>query len=129
MLLLFAILIIACSRPPQPPDERQTQPLSPLLLEGSAGLVGPRLPFSLEQNQPNPFNPKTTISFLVPDSTRITLEIFNVTGQRVTTLVDTTLGAGHYSYSWDATGRESGIYFYKVCSTEQCITKKMVLIK
>jgi serine protease len=100
------------------------------------GLAEATLPqgFSLDQNYPNPFNPKTTISYSLPTTSYVTLEIFNVLGQRVTTLVDQTMGAGQHQVDWNSTDQSgnsvaSGIYFYRLTTEGQTLSKKMLLLK
>ncbi|MFN3561880.1 MAG: T9SS type A sorting domain-containing protein, partial [Chloroherpetonaceae bacterium] len=90
-----------------------------------------QLPFdyALDQNYPNPFNPVTTIQFSLAKTGKVTLEIFNILGQKVGTLVDGTLAAGAYRYQWNATGMASGVYFYRLRSNEFVATKKMLLVK
>ncbi len=97
---------------------------------------GPILPkeLQLEQNYPNPFNPTTTIEFSLEHGAAVSLEIVNLLGQRVTTLMDQSLPAGSYSIRWDATGADgspvtSGVYFYLLKAGDQKEVKKMVLIK
>jgi hypothetical protein len=90
--------------------------------------------FGLLQNAPNPFNPKTTIAFNLPASTDVTLEIYDVAGRRVTTLVNERLGAGEHRVEWNgvaSTGERvaSGVYFYKLTAGEENVSKKMVLLK
>lgn len=84
----------------------------------------------LYQNYPNPFNPTTTIEFSLPNSSFVTLKIFNILGQEVTTLVSKKLPAGSYKFSWDGNSLASGIYFYRL-KTEQGFarTKRMLLLK
>lgn len=91
-------------------------------------------PISLSNNYPNPFNPITEISFELPAPTHITLEIYNVLGQRVTTLHDGLLEAGEYLIQWDATDEtgaqvSSGVYFYRLIAGDLIETKKMLLLK
>ena len=89
----------------------------------------------LHHNYPNPFNPETTISFsLSEQSSFVTLDIFNVRGQQVRTLVNEQLSSGFYTYVWDGksdTGRSvtSGIYFYKMQNADYIRTRKMILLK
>jgi PKD repeat protein len=85
--------------------------------------------YGLDQNYPNPFNPTTEIAFSLPNAARVTLEVFNVVGQRVAVLADGTYGAGSHIVTWDAAGNSSGVYFYRLTTTEFTQTKKMMLIK
>lgn len=85
--------------------------------------------FELEQNYPNPFNPSTEIRFQVPASQQVSLEVHNLLGQRVAVLVNATLQAGSYNFSFDASNLGSGIYFYTLKASNQVMTKKMTLIK
>ena len=85
--------------------------------------------FALDQNYPNPFNPTTSISFALPEAGRVTIEIFNVLGQKVENLADGQFGAGYHSVQWDATRHSSGVYFYRLTTDEFIESKKMMLIK
>ena len=85
--------------------------------------------FELYQNYPNPFNPRTIISFGIPVSSQVTLKVYNSLGEEVAELVNQNLGAGSYSYSFDAAGFPSGMYVYTLQTGEQLISKKMTLIK
>jgi photosystem II stability/assembly factor-like uncharacterized protein len=86
--------------------------------------------FSLYQNYPNPFNPTTTISYQLPVSSEVELCIYNILGQRVTTLVSTTQPAGNYKLRWDATGLAGGVYFYRLRTDKGYLqTRKMMLLK
>jgi len=86
--------------------------------------------FELRQNYPNPFNPKTTIEFQIPNHEFISLNIYNVLGQHVTTLVSKELDPGIYKYNWDASSYTSGLYFYQLeVGGRIAETKKLVLIK
>lgn len=64
----------------------------------------------LFQNYPNPFNPATTISFYLPEPVEVSLSVFNVVGQPVTTLTKGVLNAGEHHFEWNATGYPSGMY-------------------
>ena len=95
-----------------------------------------RLPyrFELAQNYPNPFNPVTTIEYSLPKRSQVTIEIFNVLGQKVRTLVNEAKSAGSYRIEWngsDDTGRpvSSGVYLYRFQAGDIVQTKKMLLIK
>jgi flagellar hook assembly protein FlgD len=87
----------------------------------------------LEQNYPNPFNPETTIRYTVSaygDTPRLVdLSIYNLLGQKVTTLVSGRQTAGSYKVEWDARDFPSGVYFYKLSTKEFTKMKKMILIK
>ena len=85
--------------------------------------------FLLSQNYPNPFNPSTTISFDLPKTSEVTLKIFNILGEELTTLVSGKLTAGTYSYEWDGSNVVSGIYLYKLEAEGYVKTKKMILMR
>jgi hypothetical protein len=89
--------------------------------------------FALKQNYPNPFNPITNIEYQIPYSELVELSIYNLLGQKVTTLVNNIQTAGRYQVQWDASGFASGIYIYrlKVQGQKQnaVFTKKLVLLK
>jgi hypothetical protein len=92
------------------------------------------LSYSLEQNYPNPFNPSTNISFSLKVNSHIILSIYNLMGQKVTTLVNQELAAGTHSVTWkgvDSRGENvtSGMYFYRIETDNFTATKKMVLLK
>jgi hypothetical protein len=85
--------------------------------------------FALYQNYPNPFNPTTEISFALPNAANVKLEIFNIMGQRVATLIDQRLQAGNHSVVWDGSQVASGIYFYRLDAGDYVESRKMVLLK
>jgi PKD repeat protein len=85
--------------------------------------------FSLEQNRPNPFNPITEIAFSLPSDTHVKLEVFNITGRLVATLVDNYYSAGYHIVTWNAVNQASGVYFYKLTSENFTESKKMILMK
>ena len=85
--------------------------------------------FALEQNRPNPFNPSTSISFSLPVSQYIRLEIFNLLGQSVAVLADGEFPAGSHELAWDGSSAPTGVYFYRLSSAAQTITRKMMLLK
>ncbi|MEQ8523192.1 phosphodiester glycosidase family protein [Gracilimonas sp.] len=84
---------------------------------------------SLKQNYPNPFNPTTKISFTLPSADQVDLEVFDVLGRRVASLVDERLGAGSHTINFDASRLSSGIYLYRLTTGEATISRKMTLIK
>jgi hypothetical protein len=85
--------------------------------------------FSVAQNVPNPFNPTTTISFTLAEPGKVTIEVFNSAGQRVETLVNTSMSAGVHSIAWNASKHAAGMYFYTVKSGDFSKTMKMTLLK
>ena len=85
--------------------------------------------FSLNQNYPNPFNPQTTIQYSLPQSDKVVLSIYNINGQLIETLVNETKDAGTYSVTWDGSRWGSGVYFYKIETSEHTQVNKMVLVK
>ena len=85
--------------------------------------------FRLEQNYPNPFNPSTTIEFALPRQAEVTLQIFDLLGRAVTTLVDDELGAGSYKLTFEAEDLPSGIYFYRLQAGDFIKTRKFTLLK
>jgi len=90
--------------------------------------------FSLKQNFPNPFNPTTKIEFVLSKSGQVKIEIFNILGEKVKTLTDQYLKAGHQMIEWDGKddlGKEvtSGVYFYRLQTEDLTETKKMVLLR
>lgn len=92
---------------------------------------GPDLPerVALHQNYPNPFNPVTQIEYELPASQDVRIEVFNVQGQRVATLVNGSQSAGTQQVSFDASSLSSGVYLYRLTTPEQTLTKKMLLVK
>ena len=85
--------------------------------------------FSVAQNAPNPFNPTTTISFNLVDAGNVSIEVYNVAGQNVDTIVDGFMDAGSHSVVWDASDFSAGVYFYTVKSVGLSRTMKMTLLK
>lgn len=90
--------------------------------------------FALLQNYPNPFNPETSISFEIPKSSHVTLEIINILGATVATPINETLAAGRHTVAFrgvtpEGSALPSGIYFYRMRSEQFESTRKMVLLK
>ncbi|MBK7142200.1 MAG: T9SS type A sorting domain-containing protein [bacterium] len=90
--------------------------------------------FELRQNYPNPFNPNTTIRFSLPSRSQVKIEVFNLLGQSVRTLVKDQLSAGQHVVEWDGrdeSGQEvaSGVYLYRMSAGELELTRKMLLIR
>ena len=89
--------------------------------------------YVLLQNYPNPFNPSTTIGFSIPQTSNVSIDIFNVVGERVASLVNQTLEAGYHSVDFNASNLSSGTYIYQLKASGQngtfVETKKMLLMK
>jgi hypothetical protein len=85
--------------------------------------------FALLQNYPNPFNPVTVIAFDLARDGRTTLEVFDVLGRRVRTLVDGMLPAGEHRVTLDAASLPSGTYIYRLQAVEFTQSRKMLLLK
>ncbi|NUM61234.1 MAG: T9SS type A sorting domain-containing protein [Ignavibacteriaceae bacterium] len=97
--------------------------------------INPSL-FILYQNYPNPFNPSTTIRYSIPVSrnsskgeTFVTLKVYDVLGNEITTLINEEKSAGNYEIQFDATDIPSGVYFYTLRTEEFTQTRKLVLLK
>lgn len=78
---------------------------------------------------PNPFNPVTTLNFALPEAGRVNLNVYNLSGQRVASLVDGYRNAGNHEVTWDASGLPSGVYFVKVQTGAQQLVQKLLLTK
>jgi len=87
------------------------------------------LDYSLEQNYPNPFNPTTKISFVLPKNGMTSLSVYNLIGEKVATLVNGQMNAGHHEVTFDASKLSTGVYFYRLDSGSFSQTRKMLLIK
>ncbi len=90
--------------------------------------------FALHQNHPNPFNPRTAIGFELPANAHVILEIYNMLGQKIATLIDERRPAGFQQVTWDGTDNAgkvvgSGVYFYYIKSGRFEATKKLVLLR
>ncbi|NOY58561.1 MAG: T9SS type A sorting domain-containing protein [Calditrichaeota bacterium] len=85
--------------------------------------------FQLEQNYPNPFNNETVIRYQLPKNSHVTLNIYNMTGQKVRTLIDAFQTSGMHSVHLDAKDLASGLYLYKITTDRFVKTKKMLLLK
>lgn len=85
--------------------------------------------YSLYQNYPNPFNPSTAISYQVPMVNRVTIEVYDVLGREVKTLVNGTKFPGNYEVKFDASDLPSGVYFYRMTAANFSQVKKLLLLK
>jgi hypothetical protein len=84
--------------------------------------------FLLSANYPNPFNPSTDISFQIPETGRVRLSVFNLTGQKVATLADEVMSVGVHHARFEAGDLPSGVYFYRLETGSQLSTRKMILL-
>jgi photosystem II stability/assembly factor-like uncharacterized protein len=85
--------------------------------------------FSLTQNFPNPFNPITTIEFTITVHSEVSLEIYDILGRKIKTLIEGNLSEGIHNVKFDATGFKSGIYIYVLRSAKHTLAKKMILLR
>ena len=85
--------------------------------------------FRLLQNYPNPFNPETLISYQLPAGDQVELSVYNLLGEKVSTLVSARKPAGKHEVRWDASGFATGIYYYTLTTSTGTISRKMVYIK
>jgi hypothetical protein len=90
---------------------------------------GVPVPFSLAQNSPNPFNPYTTISFTLAADGPVMLDIYDIAGQKIDTVIDRDMTAGAHSTVWNGAGHPSGVYFYTLRAADFEQTMKMTLVK
>ena len=91
--------------------------------------VGIPLEYALSQNYPNPFNPTTSIRFALPESGQVQLDIYNMLGQRVMTLVNGPMSLGNHTVTFDASSLSSGLFLYRLQAGNVVLSKKMTLLK
>lgn len=96
---------------------------------GVESFEGKPAEFSLSQNYPNPFNPSTTIQFNVAKSVHVKLDIHDLLGTEVLTLIDSEYQPGKYNVTFDANRLTTGIYFYRVIMGDYTAVKKMAILK
>jgi len=87
------------------------------------------LSYNLSNPYPNPFNPTTTISFSIPQSDMVSLNVYDITGKLITTLINEQLNIGYHSIDWDGTNQSSGMYLVRMESGEYVETQKLLLVK
>ncbi len=105
-----------------------------LIVTGITELGGLPTAFALDQNYPNPFNPSTEIRFALPRAAIVTLTVYTISGELVTTLVNEEMEAGYYNVHWSGTSSSglavsSGLYLYHIQAGDFVATRKMVLLK
>ncbi len=103
--------------------------VSVVLTGVATGPQGLPTKYAVSQNYPNPFNPTTMIQYALPRAGLVTLKVYNVLGQQVSTLVDDVREAGNYTVRFDASRLSSGVYFYRLQSGSFSVVKKMALVK
>lgn len=95
----------------------------------SIAFDGNSVTYELMQNYPNPFNPSTTITYAISQNTQVNLTIFDIVGNKITTLVDELQNAGSYSINFNGDNLVSGVYFYKLSTEKFTSIKKLILLK
>jgi flagellar hook assembly protein FlgD len=85
--------------------------------------------FSVMQNTPNPFNPTTTINFTMAKAGKVTVDVYNAAGQKIDTIMNSTLNPGSHSVTWNASNFSSGMYFYTLKSGDFSKTMRMTLLR
>jgi len=114
--------------------DNSNQEVPVALINGAKNSAALPVTYALSQNYPNPFNPTTQIAYQVPNPGHVTIEVFNLVGQKVQTLVDDYCGAGNHVAIWhgtDGAGRSvsSGVYFYRMTADGFVMSRKMMLVK
>jgi hypothetical protein len=103
-------------------------------IDGSTGEENKPATFNLSQNYPNPFNPGTNFKFSLSQASHVKIEVFNILGQKVKTLLDQDMKAGAFAVDWDGKDQRgvevsSGVYFYRMIAGDFSSVKRMVLLK
>ena len=113
--------------------EADLEPFSNLLVSEVASVTESTVviptDYALHPAYPNPFNPVTNISYGLPTDTQVTLNIYDVEGRRISTLVQGLRQAGNHTIEWNAEGYPSGVYFVKLDAGEFTQTQKLMLVK
>jgi len=85
--------------------------------------------YNLQQNYPNPFNPTTTINYTIPEKSNVSIFVYNLLGEKITTLLKKEQVQGRYTVNFDGGNLSSGVYFYTIKAGKYINTKKMILLK
>jgi hypothetical protein len=107
-------------------------PQIPLVVNGTVGIddvSGLPQTFSVAQNYPNPFNARTSFSFALPEQSDVTIEVFNLLGQKTATITEGLMPAGNHTVTWDASDVASGVYYYKISAGDYSAIRMMTLLK
>jgi hypothetical protein len=101
---------------------------TPTGIEETKEVVRPQ-EVTLLPNYPNPFNDHTVISYRLPAACQVSLEIYNLLGEKVAVLVAKEVTAGYGSVNWVSRDLSSGIYFYKLTAGDSMVSRRMILLK
>jgi hypothetical protein len=85
--------------------------------------------FAFDRNYPNPFNPSTTLRYHIPETQHVTLKVFDILGNEVTTMVDGLQPAGIYEVRFDGTNRPSGVYYARLETDHFSAVRRLTLLK
>lgn len=85
--------------------------------------------FELYQNQPNPFNPSTTINYYISETSTVNISVYNISGQKISVIQNGVEDSGYHSIVWNASGMPTGTYFCTLKTEKFCKTNKMLLLK
>ena len=110
----------------QPEEDYATVNIGPLAADDEGNLP---VEFSLAQNYPNPFNASTTIEFSLPEASDVTIQIYDILGRSIETLISGSLSAGTHSIVWHADNQPSGVYFYRIQAENFSDQKSCLLLK
>lgn len=97
--------------------------------DGTTDLVEVPMEYQLSQNYPNPFNPGTTIEFQLPQASEVTLQVYDIQGRLIETLLNMNMEAGNHQVTWEAADKPSGIYIYRLSTSSFNATRRMILLK
>ena len=113
------------------PDMMHGDPLNPFAMHFTFGIDDPGIPseLTLDQNYPNPFTVNTTIYYSIPKDSDVEIQIYNLKGQLVETLLKEQKSRGEYEVKWNGEAMSSGVYFYKLITDTKVICRKMLLVK
>lgn len=132
----FTIRISASGKGAEPDNEDGNQRYNHITVDAVSSLTSSQQDHDpipgmvrLEQNYPNPFNPSTKIRFSLPEQRHVTLEVFDITGRHIQTLVDRVLSSGTHTERFNATGLAGGLYLYRLQTGNEVMTRRMMLIK
>ena len=85
--------------------------------------------FKVQPAYPNPFNPTTKIDFAIPEDNKVLLEVYDINGRKISTLIDKNIQKGYHSIVWNGSDYSSGVYFIRMASGGYVSTNKVVLVK